>query len=148
MLYILCPIIIVRALQQNKNTPKQIQHPTKQKLVAQYDHHRLQTAAADQHQLQQLHLHQQQHQQQQHLLSHDSSSAQSKAEEIVLLEKQGRCSQKQRHSNASAASSAVPSNLAQVSHTVGQNMADISNIGGGGGGASEGAVTIGGSKKV
>lgn len=122
---------------------------TKKKLVAQYDQHRLQTAAADQHQLQQLHHQQQQH----HLLSHDSSSAQTKAEEIVLLEKQGRCSQKQRHSNAGAASAIAIGNLAQVSHTVGQNMADISNIGGGGGGGGAGAAggssaTIGGTKKV
>lgn len=38
-------------------------------------------------------------------------------EEIVLLEKQGRSSQKLR------------SNLAQVSTMIGQNMTDISNIG-------------------
>lgn len=40
-----------------------------------------------------------------------------KNDEIVLLEKQGRSSQKLR------------SNLAQVSSTIGQNMNDISNIG-------------------
>lgn len=39
-----------------------------------------------------------------------------KSEEIVLLEKQGRSSQKLR------------SNLAQISSTIGQNMTDISNI--------------------
>lgn len=39
----------------------------------------------------------------------------------MLLEKQGRCSQKLRN-NATG-------NLAQVTHTVGQNMTDISNIG-------------------
>lgn len=110
--------------------------------MAQYDQHRLQAVAADQHQLQQM-----QHQQQQ--LLHDSSvSAQSQGEDIVLLEKQGRCSQKQRHSNAGAASS-IASNLAQVSHTVGQNMADISNIGVGGVGAdgTGGAAAIGGGTK-
>lgn len=60
----------------------------------------------------------------------------------MLLEKQGRCSQKLRHSNASAIPTLPPSsNLAQVSHTVGQNMADISNIGGGGGGGGCGSGT-------
>lgn len=45
------------------------------------------------------------------------SNNSTKAEEIVLLEKQGRSSQKLR------------SNLAQISSTIGQNMTDISNIG-------------------
>lgn len=48
-------------------------------------------------------------------------SNQTKAEEIVLLEKQGLCSQKLRNN--------MTGNLAQVTHTVGQNMTDISNIG-------------------
>lgn len=39
----------------------------------------------------------------------------------MLLEKQGRCSQKLRNT--------ATGNLAQVTHTVGQNMTDISNIG-------------------
>lgn len=43
-------------------------------------------------------------------------SIQTKADEISLLEKQGLCSQKLRN------------NLAQVTHTIGQNMTDISNI--------------------
>ncbi|KAL5291744.1 AMOTL1 family protein [Megaselia abdita] len=43
----------------------------------------------------------------------------NKADEIVFLEKQGRYSQKNRGSG----------NLAQVTHNVGQNMTDISNIG-------------------
>lgn len=46
-----------------------------------------------------------------------NSSNSGKNEEISLLEKQGRSSQKLR------------SNLAQVSSTIGQNMNDISNIG-------------------
>lgn len=50
------------------------------------------------------------------------SSNQGKSEDIVLLEKQGRCSQKLRNN--------VTGNLAQVTQTVGQNMTDISNIGG------------------
>lgn len=50
---------------------------------------------------------------------------QTKPEEIVLLEKQGRCSQKLRNS--------LTSNLATVSQIVGQNMTDISNIGSDGG---------------
>lgn len=45
----------------------------------------------------------------------------SKSEDIVLLEKQGKCSQKMRNN--------VTGNLAEVSHTVGHNMTDISNIG-------------------
>lgn len=45
----------------------------------------------------------------------------NKTEEIVLLEKQGRCSQIIRNNGMG--------NLAQVSHSVGQNMTDISNIG-------------------
>lgn len=55
---------------------------------------------------------------------HGSSSPmsnQTKADEISLLEKQGLCSQKLR--------SNMTGNLAQVTHTVGQNMTDISNIG-------------------
>lgn len=51
--------------------------------------------------------------------SHDIDH--SKAEDIILLEKQGKCSQKMRN-NATG-------NLAEVSHTVGHNMTDISNIG-------------------
>ncbi|KAJ6641446.1 hypothetical protein Bhyg_06385, partial [Pseudolycoriella hygida] len=51
----------------------------------------------------------------------ENQTKQTKSEDIVLLEKQGRCSQKLR-SNATG-------NLAQVTHTVGQNMTDISNIG-------------------
>lgn len=43
-------------------------------------------------------------------------SIQTKPDEIILLEKQGLCSQKLRN------------NLAQVTHTIGQNMTDISNI--------------------
>lgn len=49
-------------------------------------------------------------------------SNQTKAEEIVLLEKQGICSQKLRNN--------ITGNLAQVTQTIGQNMTDISNIGG------------------
>jgi hypothetical protein len=45
-----------------------------------------------------------------------NSNNSGKNEEIVLLEKQGRSSQKLR------------SNLAQVSSTIGHNMSDISNI--------------------
>lgn len=45
----------------------------------------------------------------------------TKTEDIALLEKQGKCSQKLR-SNATG-------NLAEVSHSVGHNMTDISNIG-------------------
>ncbi|XP_055702910.1 uncharacterized protein LOC129801671 isoform X2 [Phlebotomus papatasi] len=45
----------------------------------------------------------------------------AKNEEIVLLEKQGRCSQKMRNNTMG--------NLVQVSQSVGQNMTDISNIG-------------------
>lgn len=44
-----------------------------------------------------------------------------KQDEMILLEKQGRCSQKLRNNSAMG-------NLAQVSHTF-QNMTDISNIG-------------------
>ncbi|KAG5677572.1 hypothetical protein PVAND_007321 [Polypedilum vanderplanki] len=47
-----------------------------------------------------------------------NSSNSGKNEEIVLLEKQGRSSQKLRGNN-----------LAQISSTIGQNMNDISNIG-------------------
>lgn len=46
---------------------------------------------------------------------------QSKMEEIALLEKQGRCSQKLRNS--------LTGNLATISQIVGQNMTDISHIG-------------------
>ncbi|XP_063701887.1 myb-like protein AA [Culicoides brevitarsis] len=46
-----------------------------------------------------------------------------KPDEMVLLEKQGRCSQKLRNTTVG--------NLAQVTHNCGQNMTDISNIGGG-----------------
>lgn len=56
---------------------------------------------------------------------------QSKTEEIVLLEKQGRCSQKIRNNSATTTTTAM-GNLAQVTQTVGQNMTDISNIGSGG----------------
>ncbi|XP_035784514.1 uncharacterized protein LOC118462695 [Anopheles albimanus] len=75
-----------------------------------------------------------------------STQNQQKADEMVLLEKQGRCSQKIRGgSNSSATTttsttSSTLSNLAHVSHTVGQNMTDISNIGGGGGGGSGGSA--------
>lgn len=47
----------------------------------------------------------------------NSSNSGNKNDEISLLEKQGRSSQKLR------------SNLAQVSSTIGHNMNDISNIG-------------------
>ncbi|KAL1401959.1 hypothetical protein pipiens_019912, partial [Culex pipiens pipiens] len=46
----------------------------------------------------------------------------TKPEDMLLLEKQGRCSQKLRSNQLS--------NLAHVTQTVGQNMTDISNIGG------------------
>ena len=46
-----------------------------------------------------------------------NSSNSGKNEDIVLLEKQGRSSQKLR------------TNLAQISSTIGHNMTDISNIG-------------------
>jgi hypothetical protein len=46
-----------------------------------------------------------------------NSSNSGKNEEIVLLEKQGRSSQKLRNNN-----------LAQISSTIGHNMNDISNI--------------------
>ncbi|EAT42594.1 AAEL005878-PA [Aedes aegypti] len=46
----------------------------------------------------------------------------TKPEDMMLLEKQGRCSQKLRSNQLS--------NLAHVTQTVGQNMTDISNIGG------------------
>ncbi|XP_050096846.1 uncharacterized protein LOC126578392 [Anopheles aquasalis] len=67
---------------------------------------------------------------------------QQKADDMVLLEKQGRCSQKLRGgSNSSAttttSTSSTLSNLAHVSHTVGQNMTDISNIGGGSAGGNK-----------
>lgn len=45
----------------------------------------------------------------------------NKSEEIILLEKQGRSSQKIRNNGMG--------NLAQVSQSVGQNMTDISHIG-------------------
>lgn len=51
--------------------------------------------------------------------SHDLDH--SKSEDIVLLEKQGKCSQKIRNN--------AVGNLAEVTHTVGHNMTDISNIG-------------------
>uniref|UniRef100_A0A182KFL0 Uncharacterized protein n=1 Tax=Anopheles christyi TaxID=43041 RepID=A0A182KFL0_9DIPT len=54
-----------------------------------------------------------------------------KADDMVLLEKQGRCSQKLR--GGSSSSSGTLGNLAHVSQAVGQNMTDISNIGGTGG---------------
>ncbi|XP_049546896.1 uncharacterized protein LOC125957910 [Anopheles darlingi] len=68
-----------------------------------------------------------------------NNQSQQKADDMVLLEKQGRCSQKLRGgSNSSAttttSTSSTLSNLAHVSHTVGQNMTDISNIGSSGGG--------------
>lgn len=56
------------------------------------------------------------------LESGTAMSNQTKAEEIILLEKQGICSQKIRNN--------MTGNLAQVTHTIGQNMTDISNIGG------------------
>ncbi|XP_053664370.1 uncharacterized protein LOC128713534 [Anopheles marshallii] len=63
-----------------------------------------------------------------------------KADDMVLLEKQGRCSQKLR--GGSSSSSGTLGNLAHVSQAVGQNMTDISNIGGSGG---AGDVSSGGS---
>ncbi|XP_053690394.1 angiomotin-like protein 1 [Sabethes cyaneus] len=51
-----------------------------------------------------------------------SNGGATKPEDMMLLEKQGRCSQKIRSNQLS--------NLAHVTHTVGQNMTDISNIGG------------------
>lgn len=49
------------------------------------------------------------------------ASNSNKNEEIILLEKQGRSSQKIRSNGMG--------NLAQVSQSVGQNMTDISHIG-------------------
>lgn len=49
------------------------------------------------------------------------ASNSNKSEEIILLEKQGRSSQKIRNNGMG--------NLAQVSQSVGQNMTDISHIG-------------------
>lgn len=54
-------------------------------------------------------------------LEHDLQSNPTKTEEIVLLEKQGRSSQKMRNN--------IIGNLVQVSQSCGQNMTDISNIG-------------------
>lgn len=51
-----------------------------------------------------------------------STNDANKPDEMVLLEKQGRCSQKLRNTTVG--------NLAQVTQSVGQNMTDISNIGG------------------
>uniref|UniRef100_A0A1Q3FJQ3 Uncharacterized protein n=1 Tax=Culex tarsalis TaxID=7177 RepID=A0A1Q3FJQ3_CULTA len=51
-----------------------------------------------------------------------SGGGSTKPEDMLLLEKQGRCSQKLRSNQLS--------NLAHVTQTVGQNMTDISNIGG------------------
>lgn len=51
----------------------------------------------------------------------EESSNSNKNEEIILLEKQGRSSQKIRNNGMG--------NLAQVSQSVGQNMTDISHIG-------------------
>nr|XP_019549430.2 uncharacterized protein LOC109419657 [Aedes albopictus]XP_029724701.1 uncharacterized protein LOC109419657 [Aedes albopictus]XP_029724702.1 uncharacterized protein LOC109419657 [Aedes albopictus]XP_029724703.1 uncharacterized protein LOC109419657 [Aedes albopictus] len=50
-----------------------------------------------------------------------NSGSSTKPEDMMLLEKQGRCSQKLRSNQLS--------NLAHVTQTVGQNMTDISNIG-------------------
>uniref|UniRef100_A0A182QKJ1 Uncharacterized protein n=1 Tax=Anopheles farauti TaxID=69004 RepID=A0A182QKJ1_9DIPT len=66
-----------------------------------------------------------------------SSGAGQKVDDMVLLEKQGRCSQKLR--GGSSSSSGTLGNLAHVSQTVGQNMTDISNIGATGGGAGDGS---------
>lgn len=68
------------------------------------------------------HIDQRERERQEHREQDSSQSNQAKSEEIVLLEKQGRCSQKLRNN--------VTGNLAQVTQTVGQNMTDISNIGG------------------
>ncbi|XP_062540701.1 uncharacterized protein LOC134208780 [Armigeres subalbatus] len=54
--------------------------------------------------------------------SSNNAGSSTKPEEMILLEKQGRCSQKLRSNQLS--------NLAHVTQTVGQNMTDISNIGG------------------
>ncbi|XP_055534468.1 angiomotin-like protein 1 [Wyeomyia smithii] len=54
--------------------------------------------------------------------SSGSNGGATKPEDMMLLEKQGRCSQKIRSNQLS--------NLAHVTQTVGQNMTDISNIGG------------------
>uniref|UniRef100_A0A182S7W6 Uncharacterized protein n=1 Tax=Anopheles maculatus TaxID=74869 RepID=A0A182S7W6_9DIPT len=62
---------------------------------------------------------------------HLSNGNGQKADDMVLLEKQGRCSQKLR--GGSSSSSGTLGNLAHVSQAVGQNMTDISNIGGTGG---------------
>ncbi|XP_058466912.1 uncharacterized protein LOC131439647 [Malaya genurostris] len=51
-----------------------------------------------------------------------ASGGATKPEDMMLLEKQGRCSQKLRSNQLS--------NLAHVTQTCGQNMTDISNIGG------------------
>uniref|UniRef100_A0A182PHA2 Uncharacterized protein n=1 Tax=Anopheles epiroticus TaxID=199890 RepID=A0A182PHA2_9DIPT len=70
-------------------------------------------------------------------------SAGQKADDMVLLEKQGRCSQKLR--GGSSSSSGTLGNLAHVSQAVGQNMTDISNIGGSGGGGGKDDASNGGS---
>uniref|UniRef100_A0A182M3F1 Uncharacterized protein n=1 Tax=Anopheles culicifacies TaxID=139723 RepID=A0A182M3F1_9DIPT len=68
------------------------------------------------------------------------SNGGQKADDMVLLEKQGRCSQKLR--GGSSSSSGTLGNLAHVSQAVGQNMTDISNIGGS---VGAGDVSSGGS---
>ncbi|XP_058055217.1 uncharacterized protein LOC131206617 [Anopheles bellator] len=58
------------------------------------------------------------------------TGSQKATEDMVLLEKQGRCSQKLRGgSSGSSTGTATLGNLAHVSQAVGQNMTDISNIG-------------------
>lgn len=82
-------------------------------------------------------------QEQHQLLQSEEATAMAsstKTDEIVLLEKQGRCSQKHRRSSGglssisnniggSGGAGGVGGNLYQVSQNVGQNMTDISNIG-------------------
>lgn len=68
--------------------------------------------------------------------SSGTNNSSSTKEEIVLLEKQGRCSQKLRNSNAMG-------NLAQVSNMIkGQNVSDISNLSGSGNGMSKVKMTV------
>lgn len=64
-------------------------------------------------------------------LAHMDHRKDRKQDEMILLEKQGRCSQKLRNNSAMG-------NLAQVSHTF-QNMTDISNIGQSSGGCTNSA---------
>ncbi|XP_052862278.1 uncharacterized protein LOC128268994 [Anopheles cruzii] len=69
-------------------------------------------------------------QQQQREDRESGAGSQKATEDMVLLEKQGRCSQKLRGgSSGSSTGTATLGNLAHVSQAVGQNMTDISNIG-------------------